>query len=131
MEMKPQTIWAAVVIVLILVAGAVTLVALDKDVTIILSLAAVVALPVLSAFGVAFYQKLEQVKEQGNGNVSKLLEAQQKTQEQLANLAMILPSLTQTQINQVKTASGDDGKSNPDDDQSAVRVSAPWDHTHP
>ena len=96
MEMKnPHVIWASVVIVTVLVLGAVTLVAMEKDVTIILSLAGIVAVPVLAAFGVAVYQKLDQVKDQGNGNMerghefmNKLLEAQQKTQDQLTALAM-------------------------------------------
>lgn len=98
MQMKnPHVIWASVVIVALLVMGAVTLVALDKDVTIILSLAGIVAVPVLAAFGVAVYQKLDQVKDQTNGNMerghtfmNKLLEAQQRTQAQLTALAMTM-----------------------------------------
>jgi hypothetical protein len=93
MEMKnPHVIWAAVVIVFMLVSGAVTLVALDKDVTVILTLAALVAIPVLSAFGVAVYHKLDQVKEASNGNLERLLDMQQKTQNQLTQLALLLPS---------------------------------------
>jgi hypothetical protein len=95
MEMKPQTIWASVVIVAILVSSATTLVVLDKDVGIILTLAALVALPILGAFGVSIYHKLDQVKEQGNGTLSqahefqaKLLEMQNATQQQLTALAM-------------------------------------------
>jgi hypothetical protein len=107
MEMKTQTVWALVVIVFILVTGAVVLVLNNKDVTVIITLVGLVVVPVLGALGVAVYQKLDQVKEQGNGNISKLLEAQQKTQDQLANLAMMLPSLTPQQIDQVKTASAE------------------------
>jgi hypothetical protein len=93
MEMKnPHVIWAAVIIVFMLVAGAVTLVALDKDVTVILSLAGLVAVPVLSAFGVAVYQKLDQVKEASNGNLARVMEMQQKTQAQLTQLALLLPA---------------------------------------
>jgi hypothetical protein len=93
MEMKnPHVIWAAVIIVFILVTGAVTLVALDKDVTVILSLAGLVAVPVLSAFGIAVYQKLDQVKEASNGNLTKVMDMQQKTQAQLMQLALLLPA---------------------------------------
>lgn len=96
MEMKnPHVIWASVAIVALLVIGAVTLVAMEKDVTIILSLAGIVAVPILGAFGVAVYQKLDQVKEQGNGNIERgheflklVLDMQQKTQDQLTALAM-------------------------------------------
>jgi hypothetical protein len=93
MEMKnPHVIWAAVLIVFIMTGGAVTLVALDKDVTVILSLAGLVAVPVLSAFGVAVYQKLDQVKEASNGNLSRVMDMQQKTQAQLTQLALLLPA---------------------------------------
>lgn len=93
MQMKnPHVIWAAVVIVFILVSGAVTLVALDKDVTVILTLAGLVAIPVLSAFGVAVYHKLDQVKEASNGNLTKVMDMQQETQAQLTRLALLLPA---------------------------------------
>lgn len=96
MEMKnPHVIWASVAIVAMLLAASVTLVALGKDVIIILSLAGMVAVPVLAAFGVAVYQKIDQVKEQGNGNVERgheflkeLLKQQQDNQNQLTALAM-------------------------------------------
>lgn len=88
---NPHVIWAAVVIVFILVASAVTLVALDKDVTVILSLAGLVAVPVLSAFGVAVYHKLDQVKDASNGNLTKLMDMQQQTQAQLMRLALLMP----------------------------------------
>lgn len=99
MEMKsPQTIWASVVVIFILVASATTLIILDKEVTIILTLAMIVAVPVLGAFGVAVYQKLDQVKEQGNGNINRqteltqrVLEMQHATQQQLTALAMSMP----------------------------------------
>ena len=92
---NPHVIWASVVVVLMLVASATTLVILDKDVAIILTLAGIVAVPLLGAFGVAIYQKLDQVKEQGNGNMNRqaeltrqVLEMQQTTQNQLHALAM-------------------------------------------
>lgn len=77
---NPHVIWAAVTIVFFLVAGAVALVALDKDVTVILSLAGLVAVPVLGAFGAAMYQKMDQVKEASNGNMERWVQLQQETQ---------------------------------------------------
>lgn len=94
---NPHVIWAAVIIVFILVTGAVTLVALDKDVTVILSLAGLVAVPVLSAFGVAVYHKLDQVKEASNGNLTKVMDMQQATQAQLTQLALLLPAQQQAE----------------------------------
>jgi hypothetical protein len=131
--MKPQTVWALVVIVFILVAGAVTLVALEKDVTVILTIVGLVVVPILSALGVAVYQKLDQVKEASNGsftralessnaNLAKVLEAQQKTQEQLANLAMVLPSLTQAQVKEVNTPAETDVKMPEYDDYSTLQL---------
>ena len=84
----PHVIWAAVAIVFMLVAGATTLVLLDKDVSIILTLAALVAVPVLGAFGTAVYQKLDQVKEASNGNLKHFMEMLQETQRQLNALAL-------------------------------------------
>jgi hypothetical protein len=89
MDMKnPHVIWASVVIVFLLVAPASVLVAFDKDVSIILTLAGLVAVPILGAFGVAVYHKLDQVKESSNGNLTRVLEMQQKAQDQLTLLAM-------------------------------------------
>ena len=85
---SPQTIWASVTVIFILVASSTTLIILDKEVTIILTLAMIVAVPVLGAFGVAVYQKLDQVKESSNGNLTRVLDMQQKTQDQLHALAM-------------------------------------------
>ena len=85
---SPQTIWASVAVIFILVASSTTLIILDKEVTIILTLAMIVAVPVLGAFGVAVYQKLDQVKESSNGNLTRVLDMQQKAQDQLHALAM-------------------------------------------
>lgn len=91
MDMKnPHVIWASVAIVFLLVVPASLLVAFDKDVTAILTLAGLVAIPVLSAFGVAVYHKLDQVKEAGNGTLTTVLAMQQKTQDQLTALAMAM-----------------------------------------
>lgn len=101
---NPHVIWAAVIIVFIMVTGAVTLVALDKDVTVILSLAGLVAVPVLSAFGVAVYQKLDQVKDASNGNLSRVMSMQQKTQAQLTRLALLLPAQKQEAAQEAEDA---------------------------
>lgn len=55
----------------ILVAGVCCLAILGKDPTIILTLAGILAVPILGALGVAVYQKLDQVKEVANGNLTR------------------------------------------------------------
>lgn len=91
MMKSPHVVWASVAIVFMLVAGSVTLVILDKDVSIILTLAAVVAVPVLGGFGVAVYQKLDQVKEQVNGNNEKDRVTIKELQDTIKELALRLP----------------------------------------
>lgn len=86
--MKPQAIWASVAIVFILVASATTLVILDKDVSILLTLVALVALPVLGGLGATMVQKLNQVKESSDGNLHRLLNLHQQSTNQLTNLAL-------------------------------------------
>jgi hypothetical protein len=91
MEMKnPHVIWASVAVVFILVVPASLLVAFGKDVSIILALAGLVAVPVLGAFGVAVYHKLDQVKENSNGNLGRLMDMQQRTQDQLTAMALAM-----------------------------------------
>ena len=70
---NPHLIWATVAIVFMLICGAVVLASLDKDTTVILTLAALVAVPVLSALGVGIYQKVDQTKEIANGNQARML----------------------------------------------------------
>jgi hypothetical protein len=91
MMRSPHVIWASVSIVFMLVAGSVTLVILDKDVSIILTLAGIVAVPVLGGFGVAVYQKLDQVKEQVNGNSEKDRVTIKELQDTIKDLALRLP----------------------------------------
>lgn len=99
---NPHVIWASVAIVVVLVAGVVILAITNKDVGEIEHLAILVALPILSAFGVAIYQKmdqtaenantkLEQVKEATNGNNGKLLEMVQDLHQTVTNLALQVP----------------------------------------
>lgn len=70
---NPHLIWATVAIVFMLISGAVVLAALDKDTTVVLTLAALVAVPVLSALGVGIYQKVDQTKDIANGNQARML----------------------------------------------------------
>ena len=70
---SPHVIWASVVIIFILISGAVILVLTGRDVGVILTLGALVALPVLASLGVATYQKVQEVKEGTNGDRDKLL----------------------------------------------------------
>lgn len=110
MEMKnPHVIWAAVVIIFVLVAGATLLALKEKDVTVILSLAVLVAVPVLTAFGAALYHKLDQVKEISNGNMSRAQQNQERTQQQLAQLALLLPTEVQARAQEI-LAEGEEDK---------------------
>jgi len=81
--------WPQVALVLgtvfTLVAGAIILSALDKDPTIILTLAGLVAVPALGALGVAVYQKLDQVKEVSNGNLNRAHDMLERHTDQTAN----------------------------------------------
>jgi len=104
MEMKPQQIWAMVVIVSILVAATTTLVILDKDVSVILTLVALVALPVLGALGGAVYQRLGQLNDKTDNNMHRVLNMHQKSTDQLTNLALSMtPPPTPTEGEEQKT----------------------------
>ena len=91
MMKSPHVIWASVTIIFMLVTGSVTLVVLDKDVSIILTLAGIVAVPVLGGFGVAVYQKMDQLKEQVNGNSEKDRVTIKELQDTIKELALRLP----------------------------------------
>lgn len=88
---NPHAIWAAVAIIAMIIGGAVTLAVNNKDPDIIVTIAVVVAVPVLGAFGAAMYQKLEQIKEIANGNLKAAHERQEATQAQLTQLALNTP----------------------------------------
>lgn len=85
---------------LILVSGVCTLAILDKDPTIILTLAGILAVPILGALGVAVYQKLDQVKEVSNGNLTRahdmLDKHTQQTADALAANTAVLSKLVET-----------------------------------
>jgi len=88
---NPHVIWASVAIVFMLVAGAITLVALGKDVTVILTLAAVVGVPVLGGLGVAVYQKMDSVDTKVNGNTSDMMTTIKNLQATVERLALQVP----------------------------------------
>jgi hypothetical protein len=69
---NPHVIWATVAIVFMLIAGSVTLVAMGRDATVVLTLSGIVAVPVLAGFGATIYQKVDQTKEIANGNLSRM-----------------------------------------------------------
>lgn len=85
---NPHIIWASVAIVFMLIAGSVTLTAMGKDTTVILTLAAAVAVPVLGAFGAAIYQKVDQVKEISNGNTAALQAELKLAHEKIVQMAL-------------------------------------------
>lgn len=84
---NPHIIWGSVAIVFMLIAGSVTLVALGKDFSSVLTIAAVAALPVLAGFGATIYQKVDQVKEIANGNNAALRHDLSKSHQQSVELA--------------------------------------------
>ena len=89
---NPQLAWAAVVIVFVLVAGAVTLAALGKDTTVILTLAGAVAVPVLGGFGAVIYQKLDKVDSNTNGTNTDLLNTIKDLHNKITELALLVPT---------------------------------------
>lgn len=92
---SPHVIWASVAIIAMLVIGAVTLSVLDKDFTVILTLAALVAVPVLGGFGVAVYQKLDAVKEHVNGNSAEMMQTIKELNATVKELALQVPTKTE------------------------------------
>jgi len=85
---NPHAIWASVTIIIVLLAGTVVLSLNNKDITVVITLAGLLAVPVLAALGVAIYQKMDQVKEASNGNQDKLLKMIQELQSTVTGLAL-------------------------------------------
>ena len=85
---NPHVIWASVVIIFILIGGSVSLTLAGKDVSVILTLAAIVALPVLTSLGIATYQKVQEVKDVSNGDRDKLLQMIRGLQATVTDLAL-------------------------------------------
>lgn len=102
--------WPQVVLVLgmvlFLMTGGVILVILDKDLTIIMSITALLAVPILSALGVAVYQKVDQVKEVSNGALSQALALanQNQVSSQDANAALLTRVLELLEKNHTQLA---------------------------
>jgi choline-glycine betaine transporter len=99
---NPHVIWASVAIIAMLLAGVVILVINGKDVEAIKDLAVFIALPILAAFGVGVYQKvdqasektdakLDQVKDATNGSNDKLLNMVKDLHETITSLALRVP----------------------------------------
>lgn len=83
---------------LIATTGSCFLLVRDKDVSTLLTLVAIIAVPVLTAAGAAVYQKVDQVKEMSNGNMSKMMEMVKANNDQIARLALLLPSSTDPDV---------------------------------
>jgi len=93
MTMKnPHAIWASVVVIVALTAGVTVLAAMEKDIAAIFSLVGMVAIPVLGAFGVTLYQKMDQVKDLSNGSTSRLLSMVTDLHSSVKELALRVPA---------------------------------------
>jgi hypothetical protein len=89
---SPAIAWAAVAVVFIMTAGAVTLAALGKDTTVILALAAAIAVPVLGGFGAVIYQKLDKVDTNTNGKNDQQLAMIKDLHDKVMLLALQVPA---------------------------------------
>lgn len=100
--MLPKLTWPQVTLFLgmfaIAVGTAAVLIVLDKPVEALISLVAFMGVPVLTAAGAAFYQKLDHVKEISNGNLADMREMLKVSNEQIARLALRLPAETNPDI---------------------------------
>lgn len=83
---NPHVIWASVVIVAMILASTVILILNGKDTGTILAIMASIAVPLLGAFGAAGWQVLQQVKTQGNGTLSKAMEQNAATQQEILRM---------------------------------------------
>lgn len=95
---NPHAIWAAVAIVLILMAGAIALTAMNKDASALISLLGLCSLPVLGALGVAVYQKTDEVKNMVNGNTSQLMDALRASHDREVQLAKLIQPATALEL---------------------------------
>lgn len=92
---NPQIIWASVAIIFMLIAASVTLTALDKDVTVILTIAGLVAIPVLGGFGAAVYQKMDSVEGKVNGRYDDMMRHIKELTATVKELALQVPTKQQ------------------------------------
>ncbi len=95
---NPHAIWAAVVIVIVLMAGAISLTAMDKDASALISLLGLCSLPILGALGVAVYQKTDEVKSMVNGNTTQLMDALRAGHEREVALAKMIQPATMLEL---------------------------------
>lgn len=100
--MLPKLSWPQVTLFLgmfaITIAGACTLLGLGKSIADLVSLVALIGVPILTAAGAAVYQKLDHVKEISNGNLSEMRDMVKSQQDQLTRLALKLPAETNPDI---------------------------------
>jgi len=89
---NPHAIWASVVVIVALTTGVTILAMYDKDIAAIFSLIGMVAVPVLGAFGVTLYQKMDQVKDLSNGSTSRLLTMVGDLHRSVKELALRVPA---------------------------------------
>lgn len=88
---NPQIIWASVAIIFMLIAAAVILTVLDKDVTVILTIAGLVGIPVLGGFGAAVYQKMDSVEGKVNGRYDDMMRHIRELSATVKELALQVP----------------------------------------
>lgn len=78
---------------MILVTGSVILVAMGKSETVILTVAGIIVTPILGAFGASVLNKLDQVKEISNGNLTRKDDQNEAQVQQLVQLTSQLLAL--------------------------------------
>lgn len=83
MDMKPQVAWAMAVVVFVMMAGAVTLKIFKEDISIIITLVTVLAVPVLAGFGFKVNENLQEIKTNTNGKNDKQMDINQKQVEMM------------------------------------------------
>lgn len=79
--MKPQVAWAMAVVVFVMMAGAVTLKIFKEDISIIITLVTVLAVPVLAGFGFKVNENLQEIKTNTNGKNDRQMDINQKQAE--------------------------------------------------
>lgn len=89
--MKPSTAWAMVTIVAVMMGGAITLRIFKEDISIIITLVTVLAVPVLAGFGIKFNENLQEIKTNTNGKNDRQIDINQKQVEMIQqnNLALL------------------------------------------
>lgn len=103
---NPHAIWASVVIVIVLMAGAISLTAMNKDASALISLLGLCSLPILGALGVAVYQKTDEVKNMVNGNTTQLMSALRASHEREVALAKLIQPATAMELDNRPTSPG-------------------------